>query len=329
MPRWQTLPAIPVERAVTPTTIAAAVPRFYGWLKYVRHATENTCDAYRRTMQEFSRFAADVGLEQMTAMTPQAIEMYLAYGREMRQNKPSTSHRKLYAIRTFFNWCIREGYVATNPSLTAMVPPVGQRLPRYLTVPEQERLLEVLRRETTPVGQRLYMMVLLALLTGLRVSELVAVRVDELDLERGVLTVTQGKGNKQREVPLIRRVVTALRSYLEVERPAFLKPAQDGAVQEVPWLFPLRAGRGRHDVAEPMTTRTAHNYIAALGPVVGKPLHPHMLRHSYASRLRESGAPLELISEVLGHSSVEVTMIYAHLSTGKQVRDITRYLEEG
>jgi integrase/recombinase XerD len=154
---------------------------------------------------------------------------------------------------------VRERLVASNPTLTVLVPKVGQRLPDYLSVPEQERLLDVLSPDTSLKGRRLHMIVLLGLFTGLRVSELVAIRLDEIDLERAVLRVTKGKGNKQRESVLTPRLMTALRAYLADVRPAYLPLDDTGQPVQVPWLFlsdQAWKGRATKDrMVEPLTTK--------------------------------------------------------------------------
>jgi site-specific recombinase XerD len=109
MPRWATLPALPAgapSPTVRPTTIAAALPRFNGWFKYVKQASANTCDAYQRTLTEFSRFADEVGLQELAAMTPQAIEMYLSYGRQGGEtDRPRRTASSTRSGRSLTIWC--------------------------------------------------------------------------------------------------------------------------------------------------------------------------------------------------------------------------------
>src|SRR5262249_12194397 len=152
-------------------------------------------------------------------------------------------------------------------------------------------------------GQRDLALVATMLFCGLRVSELVSLRMDQVDLTAGVLRVV-GKGDKERELPIAPRLRGILRGYFSDGRPALLGPARAAGCPDVAWVFVAQRagkhrksfGRRRHRLAEPLLTRSVHGFTKRqIAPILGRPdLHPHAFRHSFASRLREHGAPLEL-----------------------------------
>jgi integrase/recombinase XerD len=185
-------------------------------------------------------------------------------------------------------------------------------------------VLAILAARTSLAGRRDYALIATALLCGLRVSELVSVQVTDLNLEAGTLTVV-GKGDKQRECPVVPRLREILGAYLARTRPKLVRRVWS------PYLFTRtcrKSQRGKSTHA--LLTRSIWDMLdRQLSPLVGQRVHPHMLRHSFASRLRENGAPLELIQDALGHANIATTLIYAHVSTTKQRNDIARYLEGG
>jgi integrase/recombinase XerD len=187
-------------------------------------------------------------------------------------------------------------------------------------------------------------MVATALFTGLRCAELVTLRLDCVSFEAGFCRVV-GKGSKTREVPLIPRLAGILTTYLRETRPGLVLTA------ESPYVFPAnlrpyasaarwRCSRGeapvrqsrRYRLAEgaPLTTRGFfHTVRVRCSALVGRPVHPHMLRHSFASRLRAKGADLQLIQEILGHESIHTTTMYAHISTPLRTATVARLLDDG
>jgi site-specific recombinase XerD len=132
------------------------------------------------------------------------------------------------------------------------------------------------------------------------------------------------KGNAERECVIVPRLDGILEQYLTVARPALLRDTV------APWLFVAgtRRGRRKYRTGAPLLTRSVFGIVRTkLSPIVGRPVHPHMLRHSFASRLRENGADLQLIQEALGHASITTTTIYAHLTTAKRMAEIARFLQ--
>ncbi len=195
---------------------------------------------------------------------------------------------------------------------------------------------------TSPNGRRDAMMVHLALSTGLRCAELTGLRLDQLTLEPGAERVRIiGKGHKEREVPLVPSVAERLRVYLRDIRPALLAPQAVTSpyvfpAELRPWGTRARGGatarrRVRRDRprGRPLATRSFYRIAAELSRVIGRPIHPHLFRHSFASRLRAAGADLQLIQELLGHESIHTTTMYAHITTDLQRATLAKLLGEG
>lgn len=317
--RASALPAVPG------VTLADQVAPFLGWFHAVRGRRENTIRAYELDLRAFADFAASAGVVLPSQVTFNLLEVYFAHRQHRQGKKATTVNRIRYALGSFFKFLRRQGLCTHDPVSDTYAVREPQRVPRYLTIAEQERVLAAFAERTSLAGRRDYAMIATALLCGLRVSELVSVRVTDVDLEAGTLRVI-GKGDKERLCTVVPRLRAILLPYLVHDWPALV-----GGRYGSPYLF-TRASKRTHrgTTPEPLLTRSMYWILKhQVSPIVGKPVHPHMLRHSFASRLRENGAPLELIQDALGHANISTTLIYAHLSTAKSRTDIARYLEQG
>ncbi len=331
------LPSLPALRtAVQPPrlsvirpsrSLAEAVEPYLFWLAGVRGRTALTIASYRKDLACFVAFCRALGLTDPAAVRHQHIEFYLAWLREQGGRQAATAARRLSCLRGFFRYLEREGLIARDPAALAYGPRYArQRIPVYLTVPEQERVLAELARDETLQGRRDYAAVATLLFTGLRVSEFLRLELGHVDLETGILRVLHGKGGKAREVVVIPRLRAILRTYLREVRPALPQAAASAH------LFSGVSTRGwrKHRAGQPMERHWLSRLIGGrVSGILGRKVHPHALRHSYASRLREAGADLALIQEQLGHAELSTTMIYAHLSTGKRHQDVARLLDSG
>jgi site-specific recombinase XerD len=327
----------PVEPPRPPCTLAEHVPAFLVWIATVRGRVENTVLSYGRDLACFTAFARARGIEDPRGVTHGLIEGYLAGLQVKGGRTPNTAARRLHCLRTFFKYLVREGAVERDVAAVSFGPKTAKPLPRYLTIPEQERVLSTLAEDRSLLGRRDHAIVATLLFTGLRVNELIRLARPALDLEVGTLRVVHGKGGKDREVPVVPRLAAILRAYL-----ADVRPSLPGAGTD-PWVF-LRAPAASRDARAPNLTGTVPWSRARAGepierrvvwwmlqkrvaPVVGHPVHPHMLRHSFASRLRAAGVDLQLISEVLGHTDIRTTTIYAHLATPQQRATVARAMD--
>lgn len=307
-------------------TLAEYAPVFLKWLGFVRQRRANTVRSYGEDLRTFLGFCMRAELAKPDDVTFRHLEFYLGWLQQERGLAARSANHHLHALRTFWKWMVREEITTTNPAADVFLLPTRKTLPRYLTIKEQEKLLAALARDRSPLGARDYALVATALLTGLRCSELSNLQLGHLDLEAGVVRVIDGKGRKDRELPIVPRLGAVLRGYLDTTRAALLNGRPS------PYIF-LRAGRRATwtiaHAGQPLGPRTIWRIIER---VVRTTLHrpgvyPHMLRHSFASRLRQKGAPIELISEALGHASITTTLMYAHLSTPQRIADLARLLE--
>ncbi|MFQ5696200.1 MAG: site-specific tyrosine recombinase XerD, partial [Terriglobia bacterium] len=232
-------------------------------------------------------------------------------GRLYQQGLDSRSvARTLVAVRNFFRFLRQEETIRRNPTEHIESPRMWKRLPKFLTVEEVERLLAS-PEATTPRGRRDKAMLEVLYATGLRVSELVNLKLSDLQLEAGYLRCL-GKGNKERVVPLGKKATTALEAYLRGGRPRLAKRRASAH------LFLSRRGQGM----------TRHNFWRLLGEqaraagIRGR-LTPHVLRHSFATHLLERGADLRAVQLLLGHADISTTQIYTHVAQ-ERLRQIYR-----
>jgi integrase/recombinase XerC len=354
-------------------TLAQAAPQFLGWFRYVRQRTENTVMNYGQDLRSFLAFCDRIGISTPDQVHFPEVEMYLAALQHERGCKPPTVNRHRFAVSSFFRYLCRVGIVAANPTDDVFPLKTPKRLPTYLTIPEQERVLEVMAADATPMGRRDHALIATGLFCGLRVEEVCHLRLADVDLdaspEAGRLRVVAGKGDKDREAPIIPRLREILRAYLAEVRPQ-LQGRRPGCVWQVDsggwrsaywrdgrrhykphrteadaraWLkreSPLlpdggwffvnanpTGGHRQHRAGKPLLTRSVHALVhRVVSPIVGRPIHPHALRHSFASRLRYNGAGIELIQEALGHADIRTTAIYAHLPTAKRNAELVKLL---
>ena len=204
------------------------------------------------------------------------------------------------AVRSLHRFCVREGLAQTNPASSVPLPKTPELLPDVLSIDQVNRLLDGMTGED-PVSLRARAVCELLYGCGLRASELVGLDVADVRLEEGYLRVF-GKGGKERVSPISGTAVSALQRYLANGRPGFEKPARP-----CPAVF-LNA-RGTR-----LSRQTVHAIVAKAGRAIGvSNLHPHTLRHSFATHLLAGGADLRVIQELLGHADISTTQIYTHV----------------
>lgn len=286
------------------------VEQFIEMMVAERGAARNTVDAYRRDLSDFLSFLAAKN-DSLATVPRTQIEGFLA-SLSHAGNSPQTVARKLSALRQLFQFLYTEKLRADNPVATLQTPRLAKRLPKTLSVEEVSQLLEAARVDSTPRGLRLQAMIELMYGAGLRVSELVGLKLSALQVAEGgrqvstdMLRIT-GKGNKERLVPVHGRAREALSRYLEVRRTFMMEK------QSSPWLFPYHRAEG-------CITRQQFGVmlkeLAIRAHIDPEKLSPHTLRHSFASHLLEGGADLRVIQELLGHSDISTTQIYTHVAS--------------
>jgi integrase/recombinase XerC len=275
------------ERSLDP-----AVGAFLDHLRYEKDYSANTLAAYRRDLDRF----ASITDEPPERITRAEVNHFVAR-LHSEGLAPRSIQRALSSVRSFFSFLEARRQTRKNPAAAARAPKAKNRLPGTLDADQAARLFEF--EADTPILKRDKAMLELFYGSGLRLSELVGVDCSDLDLDTGFVTVL-GKGRKTRQVPLGRHCIEAIRVWLAVH------PArhESGAL-------PLFTGRGCSRIS-PRTVQNRLKQIAArqLGSTE---VHPHMLRHSFASHLLESSGDLRAVQELLGHSDLGTTQIYTHL----------------
>ncbi len=269
-----------------------------------RGAAPNTLESYRRDLDDFGAFLAGRRRTPETA-TAEQIRAYLKRLAESGM-APSTSARRLSALRQFFRFLYQESVRGDDPSATLDSPRQGRALPKYLSEEEVEELLKAVHERTGPEGLRLVALMEVLYATGLRVSELVGLPLSAISRDGRVLVV-RGKGGKERMVPLSEPAIDALETYLEV-RENFVPGGRAAAAAA--HLFPSRSKDGH-------LTRARFGQllkeVAADARIDRRRVSPHVLRHSFASHLLAHGADLRALQQMLGHADIATTQIYTHV----------------
>ena len=284
-------------------TLDVAVQQFLDHLRVERELSVATLAAYGHDLAAFARFAAARNLTDLASIRPIHILDYLSVLTGNALSARSQA-RALVAMLQLFRFLKMERLCETNPTEDVDLPRFGRPLPSFLTVAEVDLLLAAPDRRTDR-GARDGTMLETLYATGLRVSELVKLRLPDINFEAGYL-ITVGKGGKQRLVPLGEAAVAALRSYVEGQRPHFLRPGR-GANTDA--LFLTRLGRR---MTRQGFWKILGSYARAAG--IRKEISPHKLRHSFATHLVERGADLRAVQSMLGHADIGTTEIYTHLS---------------
>ena len=258
-----------------------------------RQSSKHTIDAYRRDLQALDGWARAQGIADVAALQAGQLRAFIA-DEHRRGLTPKSLQRRLSACRSFYRWLLRHGRVAANPAASLRAPKAPRKLPQVLDVDEAVQLVEV--PTDAPLGLRDRALLELLYSSGLRVSELCALRWHDLDLDDGHVTVL-GKGSKQRIVPVgshARRALAAWRS-------------ESAAKADAP-VFPGRGGKS-------ISPRAVQLRLRQLAQRQGlfKRVHPHLLRHTFASHVLESSGDLRGVQELLGHADLGTTQIYTHL----------------
>jgi len=270
-----------------------ALEAFLARLAVERRMSPHTLDAYRRDLSDLAAWMLDNGLGDWGRLKQEALRGYIA-GAHRRGLSGKSLQRRLSAIRSFYRHYHRERPAEPNPALGLRAPKAPRKLPQVLDPDEAGQLVEV--PTDAPLGLRDRAMLELFYSSGLRLSELCGLRWRALDLAEGLVTVL-GKGGKTRIVPVGRHARQALQAWRDDS-----KPAPDAPV------FPGRAGG-------PISPRTVQARLRVLAMRQGlfKRVHPHLLRHSFASHVLESSGDLRGVQELLGHADIATTQVYTHL----------------
>jgi integrase/recombinase XerD len=271
--------------------------RFLNYLAVEKGLARNTLESYARDLRKYFAFLRD---REHRQISQHDVLSFIARLSEEGMASPSIA-RCLAAVRGFHKYLLIDGLSFLDPTINVETPRGWQRLPKTLSGGEVESLLGQPDR-ATPLGLRDRAMLELLYATGLRVSELVGLQRDNVNLERGYVVVI-GKGSKERAVPLGDVAAATVRSYLERSRPLLLKGGETDA---------LFISSRRRQITRQMFWERIRHYVRKAG--ITRPVSPHTLRHSFATHLLDNGADLRSVQAMLGHADISTTQIYTHVS---------------
>ncbi len=282
--------------------IEKLIDDFLNYLRYEKNYSGHTLKAYAEDFRSLIEYFEATGVKSVGEADYRFLHRYVA---KLGTSgiKASTLERKIASLKSFFKFLVKRGIVAKNPAALIASPKKEKRLPAILDKPEIVELIASMP-DDSPVHTRNKTILLLLYATGLRVSELVSLNPSNVDFAEGIVTVV-GKGGKERIVPTGGVARKALLAYLPLRK-------ELAAAAKCDALFLNRNG-GR------LTARMVAYVIRGACDAIGiqKNIHPHTLRHSFATHLLENGANIRVIQEMLGHSSLSTTQVYTHLTVDK------------
>jgi integrase/recombinase XerC len=277
--------------------------RYIQYLEAERNASPYTVRNYRADLADFFKFLKGKELTLLNEVDRHVLRDYLSHLVEGGIAKASIA-RKLSAIRSFYRYLVREEIISENPIEQVSSPKLDKRLPSFLTREEMEKLLGA-PDLSTPLGQRDRALLELLYASGLRVSELASLTPEQIDLNSNEIRVW-GKGSKERMVLMGEPAAAALKSYLKEGRTKLLGKKRSQA------LFLNRYGQR---LPARSVQRLLEGHAKKAG--IGKRVHPHMLRHTFATHMLDGGADLRVVQELLGHARLTSTQIYTHVTKGQ------------
>lgn len=292
---------------ILPNNLSEPIENFLAWLDLERGLSKNTIEAYERDLQQCAHYLFEQDINDWKTVNPNEITKWSAFLSQQEYARSSQS-RKLSAVRMLARHLVRENLRPDDCTALLTGPKQSRKLPNILTRKEVTALLDA-PSSTTPLGLRDRAIIELFYSSGLRVSELCDLTLQNVQMEEAYLRIT-GKGSKERIAPIGSAAVTALGKYLTLARPLLVK-AKTGSE-----FFLSQRGSA---LSRKMIWLLIKNYAQQVG--IKKVVKPHLLRHSFATHLLEGGADLRAIQEMLGHADIATTQIYTALQ-GEQLADV-------
>jgi|SaaInlStandDraft_1057018.scaffolds.fasta_scaffold11845_3 integrase/recombinase XerD len=277
---------------------------FLNWCRGGRALSVHTVDAYAQDLIHFQTFLEGKKVSRLSEVDEKTISDFLLDQKENQDAEVASRVRRLACLRSYFRFACSQGWMDTNPAEVVEGPKLVQGLPDVLSVTQVEALLKASSVSSLPLRNRAMVEVLYG--CGLRVGELVAMQSGDLHLGEGLLLV-HGKGDKERRVPMGEPARVAVKAYLTSERPSLIKKGGEGR-----WFWlGVRGGS--------VNRQNVYSLLREMGRTagLGDGVHPHRLRHSYATHLLERGADLRVIQELLGHADISTTQRYTHVDTSR------------
>ena len=278
------------------------IKQYLDYLKYEKQYSLLTVEAYQQDIEEFKSYMMQEGIDGFKDVIYPFLRGYLSYLHESSFSRKSIS-RKLSALRSFYQYMLKHDMVDDNPFLLVQAPKAKKRHPDFLYDQEMEDLLDAIEPHDA-LSMRNRAMLELMYASGLRVSEVVTLTLDRVDLQSHLLLI-EGKGNKQRYVPFHEVSSKYLQLYLDQGRLELMNTYH----KEHDYLFVNHYG-------DPLTTRGVEDIIRRVVREINPSLHlhPHTFRHSFATSMLDSDTDLRMVQEMLGHSDLATTQIYTHMS---------------
>ena len=273
------------------------IKRFLNYLAVEKGLAKNTLEAYERDLRKYFHFMKAKSVDDISRTDVVSFQARLS----AEGIATPSAARSLSAIRGFHKYLMLDGFAHMDPTVNIETPRGWKRLPKALSSADVDSLLNQ-PELSAPIGLRDKAMLELLYATGLRVSELVGLRIPDINLERGFLIV-MGKGSKERAVPMGEIAITAIKQYLAGARQTLL----NGKDSDLLFISSKRRG-----ITRQMFWERIKFYTIKAG--IGKSISPHTLRHSFATHLLDNGADLRAVQAMLGHSDISTTQIYTHVS---------------
>ena len=303
------------DATVSAAALQRSLDEFLSHVQFERGLAQNTVDAYRRDLEVWRRYLAERKLD-FGAVTSKHVTDYLGRLRDGRAPatapySPASVARMLVAVRGFYRFLVREGRLDSDPTAKVGTPKPPRALPKAIALRDVEELLEL--PPNTLLGRRDKAILETLYGAGLRISELVGLDVDDVDLDEGTILVRSGKGSKARRVPVGRAARAAAGDYMSATRPELMRRAKrsSGAA-----LF-LNARGAR--LSRQGCWKILKGYAQAAG--LDSEVSPHTLRHSFATHMLDAGADIRVVQELLGHASLSTTQVYT-LVSDQRLREV-------
>jgi len=273
------------------------IDKFIRYLEIEKDASVHTIANYKIDLRGFADFAGDIDIEKIDYLL---LRKFLAHLKAVQYDKKSIA-RRFACMRSFFKFLCRDGYLKNNPALSMSTPKLDKKLPFFLDMAQTEKLL------SAPAGKDAASLRDKAILetiysAGMRISELVGLRMEDVDFIGGVVKV-RGKGKKERLIPIGDTALRAIKSYLDKSSDGFNNKTR-------PALF---LNKSNTRLTDDSVRRIIDKYIQIAS--MREKISPHTLRHSFATHLLDRGADLRAVQELLGHANLSTTQIYTHITT--------------
>ena len=281
---------------------------FFDFLENEKKLSENTLQSYRRDLKQFKRYLESYGLR-FDRVKKEDIEDYIKEMSEQEHKKPASISRSIASLRAFYQFVVKRKKMRDDPTKDIKAPKVEKRVPSVLTAEEVELLLEQ-PKDIDLKGIRDKAMLEFAYATGMRVTEIISLNIDDVNLEEGLVNCRTG--NKQRNIPLGKMSLKALKEYIEEARDILIKSESEKAL-----FVNINGGR--------LTRQGFWKIIKYYKEQahISKEITPHVLRHSFATHLLQNGADIKAIQAMLGHSDISSTQVYMQFQD-EGLKDIYR-----